>query len=142
VDEWDAMIDVNIKGVTNAIAAALPVFQQQSSGHFITVASTSGLKIVPTQTVYAGTKHAVRAIMEGLRQEVAPTIRSTIITPGVTLTDGIRTTKDGAPPSQQVQDFLKIAMDPMAVARCILFAMEQPQEINIGEIVVRSSAHR
>jgi NADP-dependent 3-hydroxy acid dehydrogenase YdfG len=142
IDEWDAMIDINVKSVTNAIAAALPVFEKQSSGHFITVASTSGLKIVPTQTIYAGTKHAVRAIMDGLRQEVAPSIRSTIITPGVTLTDGVQATRDGQPPSQQLQDMLKIAMDPMAVARCIVFAMEQPPEINIGEIVVRASAHR
>jgi NADP-dependent 3-hydroxy acid dehydrogenase YdfG len=142
IDKWDAMIDVNLKGVTNAIAATLPIFQKQSSGHFITVASTSGLKVVPTQAVYASTKHAVRTIMEGLRQEVAPKIRSTIITPGITLTDGVQRTKDGKPPSQQIQEMLKIAMDPMAVAKCILFAMEQPPEVNIGEIVVRSSSHR
>nr|GFC94378.1 hypothetical protein [Tanacetum cinerariifolium] len=87
VEDWEAMIDVNIKGVLYGIAAALPVFRQQEFGHFVNVLSTSGLRIVPLQSVYAGTKNAVRAISEGLRQEAGDKLRVTIISPGFVHTD-------------------------------------------------------
>lgn len=141
VEDWNEMLNVNIKGVTNAIAAALPQFKKQQGGHFITVASTSGLKVVPGQAIYAGTKHAVRAIMDGLRQEMVPYhIRATIITSGATRTaifdkrDQMEETK-----AKQMEAYYQMAMDPAAVARCIAFALEQPEEVNIGEIVVRST---
>jgi NADP-dependent 3-hydroxy acid dehydrogenase YdfG len=87
VEDWDAMIDVNIKGTLYGIAAALPVFRRQEFGHFVNVLSTSGLRIVPLQSVYAGTKNAVRAISEGLRQEAGDKLRVTIISPGFVHTD-------------------------------------------------------
>jgi NADP-dependent 3-hydroxy acid dehydrogenase YdfG len=82
VDDWEAMIDVNMKGLLYGIAAALPVFRQQQSGHFVNVLSTAGLSIVPTMAVYAGTKNAARTITEGLRQEAGPHLRVTGISPG------------------------------------------------------------
>ena len=82
IDDWDLMVDVHVKGLLHGIAAALPVFHEQGSGHFVTTASTAGLKIVPTMAVYAGTKLAVRAICEGLRQESGPDLRVTLVTPG------------------------------------------------------------
>lgn len=145
-NEWKSIFDTNINGLSNAIASALPIFQQQKNGHFITVASTSAFKTVPLQTMYSASKHAVRAIMDGLRQEVAPEIRSTIISPGVTATEGAKNSMTKIQDSkarQQMLDFVDtLGMDPAAVARCIVFALEQPPEINIGEIVVRSSAHK
>ncbi|MBW7459931.1 SDR family oxidoreductase, partial [Paenibacillus sepulcri] len=88
VEDWEAMIDINIKGVLYGIAAALPVFRKQGFGHFVNTASTAAFRIVPNQSVYAGTKFAVRAISEGLRQEAGDKLRVTIISPGFTRTDG------------------------------------------------------
>ena len=96
VDDWNAMIDVNIKGVLHGIAAALPVFRRQQSGHVVNVVSTAGLKIVPTMGVYAATKNAVRTITEGLRQEAGPHLRVTEVSPGMTATDFAGSMTDAA----------------------------------------------
>ncbi|HKV19080.1 MAG TPA: SDR family oxidoreductase [Mycobacterium sp.] len=138
VDGWTAMIDVNLRGVLNGIAAAMPVFRRQGTGHFVTTVSTAGLKIVPTMGVYAATKNAVRTVMEALRQESTDgTIRTTSISPGYVRTElgdsvddpharaRIRTTMDA------------MGIDPDAVARAIEFAIEQPADVEIGEIVIR-----
>jgi NADP-dependent 3-hydroxy acid dehydrogenase YdfG len=140
VDEWDAMVDVNIKGVLHGIAAALPVFRAQGSGHFVNVASTAGLRVVPTMAVYAGTKFAVRAISEGLRQEAGDRLRVTIISPGMTRTSFADTMTNPDVRDQLLESALQIAMPPDAVARAIAYAIEQPADIDVGEVVVRPTA--
>jgi NADP-dependent 3-hydroxy acid dehydrogenase YdfG len=140
VEDWEAMIDVNIKGVLYGIAAALPVFRAQKSGHVINTASTSALKVVPNMSVYSGTKMAVRAISEGLRQEAGADLRVTIVTPGMTSTEGA-----GAVTNPEIRASLQasldsLAMPPAAIARAIAFAIDQPDGVDVGEIVVRPTA--
>lgn len=140
VDDWDEMIDINLKGFLYGIAAALPVFRKQESGHFITVISTAGLKIVPNQAVYAGTKNAVRTICEGLRQEAGPRLRVTGISPGFVKTNFADGMTDPAV-RQQIRDRMEeIAIPPDAIARAIAFAIEQPADVDVGDIVVRPTA--
>jgi NADP-dependent 3-hydroxy acid dehydrogenase YdfG len=140
VDEWDAMVDVNIKGVLYGVAAALPVFRVQGFGHFITVASTAGLKTVPNQSVYSATKFAVRAFCEGLRQEAGDKLRVTIVTPGFVRTDFIDAVPDSDLRVQLAAARDKIAIPPEAIARAIAFAIEQPSDVDVNEIVVRPTA--
>ena len=140
VDDWDAMIDVNVKGVLYGIAAALPVFRKQGSGHFVNMASTAAHRVSPTMAVYAGTKFAVRAISEGLRQEAGDKLRVTVISPGFTRTnfaDGV-TSADVKAKLEEARD--RMAMPPEAVARAIAYAMEQPDDVDVGEIVIRPTA--
>lgn len=137
VDDWDAMIDVNIKGVLYGIAAALPVFREQKSGHIINTGSTATLKIVPTMAVYAGSKLAVRAITEGLRQEAGADLRVTLITPGMTSTEGASGVASPEIRANLQKSIDTMAMPPSAIARAIAFAIEQPDGIDVGEIVVR-----
>ncbi|MCA2226092.1 SDR family oxidoreductase [Nonomuraea aurantiaca] len=138
VDGWDAMIDVNLRGVLYGIAAALPVFRQQGHGHLVTTVSTSGLKIVPTQAVYAATKNAVRTLLEGLRQESTDgVLRTTAISPGF-----VRTELTGSIDDAQVREEVRRNMDgfgiePEAVARVVAFAIEQPRDVEIGEVTIR-----
>lgn len=137
VDEWDRMIDINVKGVLYGIAAALPQFRKQNSGHFINIASVAGLKVFsPGGTVYSGTKFAVRAISEGLRHEVGGSIRTTTIEPGAVDSE----LKFGSSHEQSanfVQEFYKWAIPTDAVARAIAYAIEQPADVDINEIVLR-----
>lgn len=140
VDDWDAMVDVNIKGVLHGIAAALPVFRAQGAGHFVNIASTAGLRIVPTMAVYAGTKFAVRAISEGLRQEAGDKLRVTIVSPGMTRTNFADTMANPDVRAQLVEMRDQLAMPPEAVARAIAYAIEQPSDIDVGEVVVRPTA--
>ena len=135
VEDWEDMVDVNIKGVLYGIAAALPVFREQGFGHFVNTASTAGHRTVPNQSVYSGTKFAVRAISEGLRQEAGDSLRVTIISPGYT-----RTNFADAVTSPEMKAQLRFAMPPEAIARAIAFAIEQPADIDVGEIVVRPTA--
>lgn len=138
VADWELMLDVNVKGVLYGIAAALPVFQRQQAGHFVTVISTSGLKIVPTQGVYAGTKNAVRTIMEALRQEEAKAgLRVTSVSPGFVRTDFAEQTPDPAARAAVLARRDEIAIAPEAIARAIAFAIEQPADVDVGDIVVR-----
>ncbi len=141
-EQLDDMVDVNLKGVLYGITAALPVFREQGSGHFVQTVSTSGLRIVAGQTVYAGVKNAVRTISEGLRQEVGETIRVTAVSPGMTRTDFAGDRPPTGNPAalatwQQVQ---KIAVSPEAIARAVAFAIEQPSDVDVNEIVVRPTA--
>jgi NADP-dependent 3-hydroxy acid dehydrogenase YdfG len=136
VDEWEAMIDVNIKGVLYGIAAALPVFRRQGFGHFVNTASTAGLITRPAMAVYSGTKFAVRAISEGLRQEAGEKLRVTIITPGFVSTDFIDSVHNPAVRVQLEESRDKFAIPPDAIARAIAFAIEQPADVDVGEIVV------
>lgn len=137
-DAWSAMIDVNLHGVLNGIAAAMPVFRRQGNGHFVTTVSTAGLKIVPAMGVYAATKNAVRTVMETLRAESTDgVIRTTSISPGY-----VRTELGDSVDDPEVRAQIRSSMDafglpPDAVARAIAFAIEQPPGTEIGEIIIR-----
>lgn len=140
VEEWEAMVDVNIKGVLYGIAAALPVFRKQGFGHFVNTASTAAYKTVPNQAVYSGTKMAVRAISEGLRQEAGDLLRVTIISPGFVRTEFVEAVANPELRAQLVESRDTFALPPDAIARAIAFAIEQPAEVDVNEIVVRSTA--
>jgi NADP-dependent 3-hydroxy acid dehydrogenase YdfG len=138
VDGWSAMIDVNLRGVLHGIAAALPVFRRQGRGHFVTTVSTAGLKIVPTMAVYAATKNAVRAVMEGLRQESTDgVVRTTSISPGFVDTQLDSSIDDPAVREQIRRTMSDFGLPPAAVARAIAFAIEQPDDVEIGDITIR-----
>ncbi|MGW4058439.1 SDR family oxidoreductase [Amycolatopsis sp. NPDC004747] len=138
VDDWDAMIDVNLRGVLHGIAAALPVFRTQGRGHFVTTVSTSGLKIVPAQAVYAGTKNAVRTLLEALRQESTDgVLRTTSISPGYVRTELVDYVQDPAQREQVQQAMAALGISPDAVARAIAFAIEQPDDVEIGDLTIR-----
>ncbi|TFW24348.1 SDR family oxidoreductase [Duganella callida] len=137
VDEWDRMIDINVKGLLYGIAAALPLFRQQNSGHFINIASVAGIKVFsPGGTVYSGTKFAVRAISEGLRHEVGGAIRTTTIEPGAVDSE-LKHGSSHEQSAQFVKEFYKLAIPADAVARAIAYAIEQPADVDINEIVLR-----
>ncbi|WP_067895078.1 SDR family oxidoreductase [Nocardia vaccinii] len=138
LDDWDAMIDVNVRGVLHGIAAALPVFRDQGRGHFVTTISTSGLKIVPTQAVYAGTKNAVRTLLEALRQESTDgVVRTTSVSPGFVRTELVDHIDDPGQREQAQQAMATLGISPGAVARAIAFAIEQPDDVEIGDITIR-----
>ncbi|MEV4599687.1 SDR family oxidoreductase [Amycolatopsis sp. NPDC049253] len=138
VDSWDAMIDVNLRGVLHGIAAALPVFRAQGSGHLVTTVSTSGLKIVPAQAVYAGTKNAVRTLLEALRQESTDgVLRTTSISPGYVRTELVDYVEDPGQRAQAQEAMAALGIAPEAVARAIAFAIEQPDDVEIGDLTIR-----
>ncbi|MFE9370358.1 SDR family oxidoreductase [Streptomyces sp. NPDC006711] len=139
VEDWEEMIDVNLKGVLYGIAATLPVFRRQGFGHFVNTVSTAGLRIVPRQAVYAATKNAVRTLSEGLRQEAGDRLRVTVVSPGMTRTEFA----DSMAPDMRsdiLDSMAKIAISPDAIARAIAFAIEQPSSVDVGDIVVRPTA--
>jgi NADP-dependent 3-hydroxy acid dehydrogenase YdfG len=140
-DEWDQMIDVNLKGVLNGIAAALPYMKEQKSGHFINVSSVYGHKLGPDATVYCATKFAVRALSEGLRQEVKPyNIRTTVISPGAVATELLEHISDKTIQAQ-TRDFLsKIAVPAETFARMVAFAINEPADVDVNEILFRPTA--
>jgi len=139
VDEWNRMIDVNIRGVLHGIAAGLPVMKKQGFGQFINIASIGAYAVSPTAAVYCATKYAVRAISEGLRQEVGGDIRVTLVSPGVTESELADTISD-----EEARDLMKeyrrISIPASAIAQSILFAISQPAEVDVNEIVVRPTA--
>ncbi len=136
-DEWDRMIDINIKGVLYGIAAVLPAFEKQGSGHIINISSVAGLKVfAPGGTVYSGTKFAVRAISEGLRQEMAGKVRVTSIEPGA-IDSELKFGSGDEASRNFVVDFYKQAIPADSVARAIAYAIEQPADVAINEIVLR-----
>ncbi|GLQ30001.1 SDR family oxidoreductase [Litoribrevibacter albus] len=137
VDEWNRMIDINIKGVLNGIAAALPVFEEQENGHFINISSVAGIKVFsPGGTVYSGTKFAVRAITEGLRHEVGGKIRTTSIEPGAVDSE-LKYGSSHKESSDYVVDFYQQAIPADSVARAVAYAISQPKDVDINEIVLR-----
>ena len=138
VDEWDRMVDVNIRGVLYGIAAGLPRFKRQGYGQFVNVASIGAHYVVPTGAVYCATKFAVRAISDGLRQE-NDDIRVTVISPGVTTSELGTDITDAATRAMMV-DYRAIAIGPDAIARAIAFAVEQPADVDVNEIIVRPTA--
>ena len=137
VDDWDRMIDVNLKGVLYGIAAALPHMQRQKSGHIINVSSVAGHKVRPGGAVYSATKHAVRALSEGLRQEVKPyNIRTTVISPGAVATE-LPDSITEADVAESVRKIYEVAVPADAFARAVACAMSQPDEIDVNEILFR-----
>ena len=138
VDEWDRMVDVNIKGVLYGIAAALPVMLGQGRGQIVNVSSIGGHRVSPTAAVYCATKFAVRAISDGLRQET-DRLRVTVISPGVTTSELADTISDeGA--REAMRAFRAVAIEADAVARAIAYAIAQPDDVDVSEIVVRPTA--
>jgi len=137
ISDWDQMVDVNIKGVLYGIAAVLPYMKQQKSGHIINVSSVAGHKIRPGGSVYAATKHAVRALSEGLRQEVKPyNIRTTIISPGAVDTE-LPNSVTEADVAENMRKIYQFAIPAEAFARAVVFAMSQPDDVDINEILFR-----
>ena len=160
VDEWDQIIDINLKGVLYGIAAVLPTMRQQKSGHVINLSSVGGHKVLPGATVYCAAKYAVRAISEGLRLESNGEIRSTNISPGAIATEGLRRQSNGdeirstnispgavateltstitpGDTASLVNHFYSVAIDADAIARAIAYAIEQPGDVDVNEIIIR-----
>lgn len=137
VKEWDRMVDVNIKGVLYGIAAVLPEMAERGSGHVINIASIGALSVVPTAAVYCATKHAVRAISDGLRQEHSD-IRVTCIHPGVVESELADTITDPVA-AEAMKTYRAIALRPDTIAKAVRFAIEQPEDVDLNEIVVRAT---
>ncbi|RXR06572.1 SDR family oxidoreductase [Pseudoxanthomonas composti] len=140
VEQWNAMIDVNLRGVLHGIAAALPVFGRQRGGHVINVVSTAGLRIVPTMGVYAATKNAVRTISEALRQESGPHIRVTEVSPGMVQSELLDGISDPAIRQELQAQSEATGIPPEAIARAIAFAIDQPEDVEVGSLVVRPTS--
>jgi len=138
IDDWNQMIDVNIKGVLYGIAAALPYMQQQKAGHIINVSSVAGHKVRPGGVVYAATKHAVRALSEGLRMEVKPyNIRTTVISPGAVATDLLNSITEVDVATNMHQFYEEFAIPADSFARMVAFAISQPEDVDVNEILFR-----
>ena len=138
IDEWDRMIDVNIKGALYGIAAVLPHMKRQKSGHIINVSSVAGHKVGPGFAVYAATKFAVRALSEGLRQEVKPyNIRTTVLSPGAVATELPNTITDPGAAERIRKFYAEVAIPASSFARAVAFAMSQPDDVDVNEIVFR-----
>jgi NADP-dependent 3-hydroxy acid dehydrogenase YdfG len=138
-DEWDRMIDVNVRGVLHGIAAALPAMRAQGGGHFVNIASVGAYEVSPTAAVYCATKFAVRAISEGLRQESAGDIRVTLVSPGVTESELADTISD--PEAREaMKSYRAVALPASAIAEAIAYAISQPSQVDVNEIVVRPAA--
>jgi NADP-dependent 3-hydroxy acid dehydrogenase YdfG len=138
ITEWNRMIDVNIRGVLHGIAAVLPAMEQQGQGQIINISSIGGLSVTPTAAVYCATKFAVRAISDGLRQETDK-VRVSVICPGVVESELADSISDDTARSA-MQEFRRIAITPDAIARAIAYAVEQPADVDVSEIVVRPTA--
>ncbi|MGQ4430804.1 SDR family oxidoreductase [Streptomyces sp. SAS_260] len=135
-DDWDLIIDVNVRGVLHGIAAALPLMKAQGSGHFVTISSTLGHEVAPTTAVYSATKYAVRAISEGVRKENSD-IRVTVVSPAFVKSELIQ----GGDPGTMawVQGMAdKLALPAAAVSDAIVYAVNQPEQVDVGELVIRS----
>ncbi|MFP3728262.1 SDR family oxidoreductase [Priestia filamentosa] len=139
VDEWNRMIDVNIRGVLHGIAAGLPVMKEQRSGHMINVASIGAYEVTPTAAVYCATKYAVRAITEGLRQEVGGNIRVTLVSPGVTESELAESISDDEA-RELMKSYRRDALPASAIARAIAYTIEQPEDVDVNELVIRPIA--
>ena len=139
MDGWEEMIDINLKGVLYGMAAAIPVFKEQKLGHIVNIISTSGIKIVPLQGIYAGTKNAIRTIAEAFRQESDGNIRITGISPGFVKTDFANNIKNEEMKTAVQKGMEQIAIDPIAIANAVIYAVSQPDDVEIGDIVIRPS---
>lgn len=134
VEEWDRMIDVNVRGVLNGIAAVLPIMEEQGHGHVINIASIGAHRVSPTAAVYCATKYAVWAISEGLQQETE-TLRVTVISPGVVTSEFADTITDEAT-REAMAEYRRVAIGPDAIARAVIYAIGQPEDVDVREIIV------
>ena len=141
VDEWDRMIDVNVRGLLHGIAAALPVFQRQGGGHVVTIASIGAHEVAPTAAVYCATKYAAWAITEGLRLEVDPSIRVTTVSPGVVESELAGTITDPAA-QEAMRTYRADSIPPDAIARAVSFALAQPADVDVNEMIIRPARQR
>ena len=141
VEEWDRMIDVNVRGLLHGIAAVLPHFQRQGGGHVVTIASVGSHAVSPTAAVYCATKYAAWAVTEGLRLEADPSIRVTTITPGVVESELADSITDPVA-REAMRTYRAAAVPPDAVARAVAFALAQPSDVDVNEIVVRPTRQR
>ena len=142
VSEWEQMVDVNFKGVLYGIAAALPVFQAQNAGHFIHITSVAAQWVGPTSAVYSATKFAVRALTEGLRQEVSDTIRVTTVAPGAVESELPNTISDPEMKKAAVEQFRVHLLPAEAIARAIAYAVAQPADVDVNELVIRPTGQK
>ncbi|KAA8746629.1 SDR family oxidoreductase [Pseudomonas koreensis] len=138
VNEWNQMLDVNVRGVLHGIAAVLPDMQAQGYGQVINISSIGGLAVSPTAAVYCATKFAVRAISDGLRQETDK-IRVTVVCPGVVESELADTISDEEA-REEMKAFRRVALNADAIARALAYAIEQPDDVDVSEIVVRPTA--
>ncbi len=142
IGEWYQMIDVNIKGVLHGIAAALPVFEEKDSGQFINISSVGDRWVGPTSTVYSATKFAVRAISDGLRQEVSRNIRVALIAPGATESELANSISDPELKKLAIEAFRKDTISALSIAKAVAFAIAQPSDVDVNELVVRPTAQK
>jgi len=142
IEEWHRMVDVNIKGVLHGIAAALPVFEAKDSGQFVNITSVGDRWVGPTSVVYSATKFAVRAISDGLRQEVSRNIRVTLVAPGATESELADTISDPELKKLAVEQFRLDVLPAEAIARAVAFAISQPDDVDVNELVVRPTAQK
>lgn len=140
IDGWEEMIDINLKGVLYGMAAAIPVFKNQQSGHIVNIISTSGIKIVPMQGVYAATKNAVRTISEAYRQESDGNVRITGISPGFVKTNFASGIKNQEIKTVIQKGMAQMAISPEAIANAVIYTITQPADVEIGDIVIRPAA--
>lgn len=137
-EEWKQMLDINIMGVLNAIAAVLPIMEKQKSGHILTTDSVAGHVVYPGSAVYCGTKFALRAIMEGLRQEERENnIKSTLISPGAVRTELYKTVKDKAASEALFKLQAEAGLDSEDVAEAVVYAIETPSHLSVSEVIIR-----
>lgn len=137
IEEWNRMIDVNIRGVLHGIAAGLPVMKKQGFGHFINIASIGAYEVSPTAAVYCATKYAVRAITDGLRQETAGQgIRVTLVSPGVTESELAESITDNEA-KEIMKEYRRTTLPTTAIARAIVYALEQPEYVDVSELVIK-----
>ena len=141
VDEWDQMFDINVRGLYNGIAAVLPRFEEQGSGHVITIASVGAHQVVGTSAIYSATKYAAWALTEGLRVEADPSIRVTTVSPGVVETELAEHITDPHAASLMV-DYRAAAISPDVIAHAVSFAIDQPADVDVNEIIVRPTRQR
>ncbi|WP_312174017.1 SDR family oxidoreductase [Chryseobacterium sp.] len=139
LEGWEEMIDINLKGVLYGMAAAIPVFKMQEAGHIVNIISTAGIKITPMMGVYAGTKNAIRTIAEAFRQESDGKIRITGISPGFVKTDFAGSIKNEEMRTAIQKEMDQMALDPLAIANAVMYAVSQPNDVEIGELVIRPS---
>lgn len=138
-DGWEEMIDINLKGVLYGMAAAISVFRQQKTGHIVNIISTAGLKISPMMGVYAGTKNAIRTISEAFRQESDGKIRITGISPGFVKTEFAGHIKNEEMRAVIQKDMDQMALNPTAIANAVMYAVSQPDDVEVGDVVIRPS---
>ena len=141
LDDWNRMIDVNIRGVLHGIAAGLPVMREQGHGQFVNLSSLGGHRVTPQAAVYSATKYAVMAISEGLRLEVGDNIRVTIISPGATESELVDSITDETA-KERMKSFRGVPIPASAVAASIAFAIEQPEEVDVNQVIVRPTANK